>query len=96
MTKNYPHEFQWLGVLVLSPGQETTYAAAASMARASGSRARQAYANVARPSPFSCPKSAVSEAFVCPSKGFNSTWHDLQELPIKVLLVLFSIGAHMR
>ena len=36
MTKNYPHEFQQLGVVVLAAGQETAYAAAASVARAGG------------------------------------------------------------
>ena len=35
MTKNYPHEFQPLGI-VLAAGQETGYVAAASIARASG------------------------------------------------------------
>ena len=36
MTKNYPHEFQRLGVVALTAGQETASAAAACMARASG------------------------------------------------------------
>ena len=36
MTKNYPHEFQRIGIVVLAASQETGYAAAASIARASG------------------------------------------------------------
>ena len=36
MTKNYPHESQRLGIVVLAASQETGYAAAASIARASG------------------------------------------------------------
>ena len=36
MTKNYPHEFQWLGVAVLTASQETGSATVASIARASG------------------------------------------------------------
>ena len=36
MTKNYPHESQRLGIVVLAASQETGYSAAASIARASG------------------------------------------------------------
>ena len=36
MTKNYPHESQRLGIVVIAASQETGYAAAASIARASG------------------------------------------------------------
>ena len=36
MTKNYPHESRGLGIVVIAASQETGYAAAASIARASG------------------------------------------------------------
>ena len=86
MTKKYPHEFQRFCVVVLTASQETGYAAAASIARA-GSRAGRTYANreLTRPSPFSFPTSTVSEAFVVATAPSMS-----QELPIKVLLALFS------
>ena len=74
VTKNYPHEFQRLGVVVLTASQESGYAAAASIARASEREpCAGAYAELTRPSPFSFPKSAVSEAFDCPGKGCEST-----------------------
>ena len=46
MTKNYPHEFQRLGVVVLTAGQETACAAATSKARASG---QLSYASLRKP-----------------------------------------------
>ena len=36
MTKNYPHESQRLGIVIIAASQETGYAAAASISRASG------------------------------------------------------------
>ena len=80
MTKNYPHEFQHLGVVVLAAGQETGSAAAASIARASGQPSyaslrepcAPAYASLRARTPL-VSLSAVSEAFVCPSKGCKST-----------------------
>ena len=52
MTKNNPHEFQRLGVVVVTAGQESAYAPAVSMARASEPYA-PAYGSLRSGAPFS-------------------------------------------
>ena len=78
MAKN-PHKFQQLGVVALTAGQEAAYAAVASTARASGQSLREpyaaAYASLHARAPLVFLKPTASEAVVCPSQGFNSTWH---------------------
>ena len=84
MRKNYPHRVSGLAFLFLLQVQERVMQQRHPSRGLAGSRAKRAYANLTRtlraclheltrPSPFSFPKSAASEAFVCPSKGCNST-----------------------
>ena len=72
MTNCYPYECQRLGIVVLTTGQETVYAAASMERAVEGVEVSE----ITRTLRACLREPAVSEAFNCPSTGFNSTWHE--------------------